>query len=173
VFDLTPAHIHLAVNHLPVVGALLATGTLALAAITQRASMRNLGFALLIFAALTALPAYFSGEGAEEMVEDRPGVTEALIERHEDAAAWALAVTLAAGVVAAAGFLAIRLRQESAVRTLFAVALLSSLVATGLMGQVANLGGQIRHDEIRSQSAADALQHSSDKPEARLQDDDD
>lgn len=153
-FDFTPAHIHLALNHLPVVGVLLATLTLAAAAVARHPATRNLGLALLTFAALSALPAYFSGEGAEEIVEHRPGVSEALIERHEEAAQAALAVTLAAGIVAAAALFSARMRHERALRTLFAVALLSSAVSTGLMARVANLGGQIRHDEIRTVAAS-------------------
>ena len=151
--DLTSAQIHLAVNHLPVFGALLATATLALAAVTRRGRTRNLGFGFLVFAALSTLPAYFSGEGAEEIVEHRPGVSEALIERHEEAADRALAVTLTAGLLAAAALLAVRLRRERTVRILSAIALFASLAATGLMGQAAHLGGQIRHDEIRSKNA--------------------
>jgi hypothetical protein len=46
------------------------------------------------------------------------------------------------------------MRHERALRTLFAVALLSSAVSTGLMARVANLGGQIRHDEIRTVAAS-------------------
>ena len=105
---------------------------------------------------MSGLPAYFSGEGAEDIVENRPGISEALIEHHEDAAAQALAAALAAGLVAAATLLCVRLRQERAVRILFAVALLSSLASTGLMGRVANLGGQIHHDEIRTQEGSGA-----------------
>lgn len=149
-FDLTSAHVHLALNHVPVVGAMLAAAALAVAAIFRRTGARDLGLGLLVFAALSALPAYFSGEGAEEIVEHRPGVSESLIERHEEAAARALAVTLAAGAVAATALLSIRLRRERAVRALFAMALLSALASTGLMARAANLGGQIRHDEIRS-----------------------
>jgi hypothetical protein len=148
-FGLTSAHVHLAVNHLPVFAALLATASLTFAAVVHHASARNLGLGLLLFAALSALPAYFSGEGAEEIVEDRPGVSEAFIERHEEAADRALAVTLAAGVIAGAALVAVRLRREALVRVLFVIALLASLASTGLMAQVAHLGGQIRHDEIR------------------------
>jgi hypothetical protein len=148
---LTPAQIHLAANHLPVFAALFAAATLGLAAATRRASTRNLGLGFLVFAALSTLPAYFSGEGAEEIVEHRPGVSEALIERHEDAAGRALAVTLLGGVIAAGGLLAVRLQRERALRILSAIAFLAALTSTGLMGQAAHLGGQIRHDEIRSQ----------------------
>ncbi len=151
---LTSAQIHLAVNHLPVFAALLATATLGLAAVTRRASTRNLGLWFLMFAALSTLPAYFSGEGAEEIVEHRPGVSEVLIERHEEAADRALALTFIGGVIAASGLIAVRLRREQALRILSALALLAALTSTGLMGQVAHLGGQIRHDEIRPQRAA-------------------
>jgi len=151
---LTSAQIHLAVNHLPVFATLLAAATLGLAAVTRRGGTRNLGLGLLVFAAASTLPAYFSGEGAEKIVENRPGVTEVLIERHEEAANRALAVTLAAGLLAAAALCAVRLQREQAIRMLFAAALLCSLASTGLMGQVAHLGGQIRHDEIRSKGVS-------------------
>lgn len=171
--NLTSAQIHLAVNHLPVFAVLLATATLALAAVTRRASTRNSGLGLLVFAALSTLPAYLSGEGAEEIVEHRPGVSEALIKRHEEAADRALAVTVAAGFLAAAALLAVRLRCERAVRILSAVAWLSSLASTGLIGQVAHLGGQIRHDEIRSQIASREPRRLSHAREGRLRWNDD
>jgi hypothetical protein len=152
-FDLTSAQIHLALNHLPVFAALFGAVVLAFAAATRRTAARDLGLGLMVFAGLSGLPAYFTGEGAEEIVEDRPGVSEPLIERHEDAAGLALGATLAAGAVAAAALLAVRMRREPTVRMLSAVALLGALVSTALMGRAAHLGGQIRHDEIRSASA--------------------
>lgn len=154
--NLTFAQIHLAVNHLPVFALALATTTLAVALVSRRASTRELGLGLLVFAALSALPAYFTGEGAEKIVEHRPGVSETLINRHEEAAERTLAVTLAAGGLAAVTLAVARLRRERASRALFTVVLLAALASTGLMGQVAHLGGQIRHDEIRSPTAAGA-----------------
>lgn len=147
--DFNAAQVHLAVNHLPVFAVLLAGVTLAFAAVTRRAEARNLGLGILVFAAGSALPAQLSGEGAEEIVEDRPGVSEAVIERHEEAAERAFAVTLAAGIAAAAALVALRLRRQPAARLLSALALVGALVATGAMLQAAHLGGQIRHDEIR------------------------
>jgi uncharacterized membrane protein len=157
--DVSSAQIHLALNHLPVVAALLATAALVLGAVFRRASLRNAGCVLLVVASLAALPAYLSGEGAEEIVEQRPGVAESLIERHEDAAAQALAVTLAAGAVAAAALLAVRLRREQAVRVLYALTVVGALASTAAMGRAAHLGGQIRHDEIRPPVAGGASAH--------------
>src|SRR5512144_2399191 len=149
-FDFTSAQIHLALNHLPVFAALLATATLLFAAVTRSTSTRNTGLGVLVFAALAALPVYFTGEGAEEIVEHRPGVTEAIIERHEEAAERALATILVAGAVAAAALMAVRLRKERVARGFFVAALIGALASAGLMGQVAHLGGQIRHDELRA-----------------------
>lgn len=148
--DITnPAQMHLLLTHLPVVGALLAAGTLVIGAATRSASTRRFGLALLLFTGLTAIPTHLTGEGAEEVVEDRPGVSEALIERHEDAAGFALALAVLGGAVAGASLLATRLGRERAGRTLFAMAVSLALVDTGVLGWVAHLGGEIRHDEIR------------------------
>lgn len=143
------AGIHLAVTHLPVVTAMLAATTLALAALRRSPALQRFGLALLLVAGLTTIPAFFTGEGAEEIVEDRPGVSEAVIERHEEAAEVALVLLLAGAASAASALLATRLRRSSAARALFFVALLLSLANTVALGWVAHLGGQIRHDEIR------------------------
>jgi hypothetical protein len=151
--NLTSAQIHLAVNHLPVFAALFATAALAAAALIRRSDLRRLGLGLAVFAGLSVLPVYLSGEGAEETVEHRPGVSETLIERHEDAAGWALGAIVAAGAVAALGLGAVRLGREGAARHLTLLSLLVTLVASAALARTAHLGGQIRHDEIRAAAA--------------------
>ena len=96
----------------------------------------------------------------------------ALIERHEEAADRALAMTLTAGLIAVAALAAVRLRRERAARIFSATALLASLVSSGLMGQVAHLGGQIRHDEIRSQGPSGTSNQPSQTQEGRQRLDD-
>ena len=80
------AQIHLGVNHLPVMGALLGALVLAAGWVLKNGTVRRTGVALLAFSALATLPAYFSGEEAEEVIEHLPGVSEALIHDHEEAA---------------------------------------------------------------------------------------
>jgi hypothetical protein len=70
------AQLHLLTNHLPVVGSLFATLVLLSGLLFKNSSVRRTGLALLAFAALTTLPAYYSGEPAEEKIEDLPGVSE-------------------------------------------------------------------------------------------------
>ena len=148
--SMNAAQLHLALTHLPVVTALIAAATLALGAFARNAATRRFGLALLVVAGLTAIPTQLTGEGAEEVVEDRPGVSEALIERHEDAAGVALALTVLGGAIAAGTLLAGRLGRERTARSLFALALALSLADTAALAWVAHLGGEIRHDEIRS-----------------------
>ena len=148
--SMNAAQIHLALTHLPVVTALLAAATLAIGAVARNAATRRFGLALLIVAGLTAIPTQMSGEGAEEVVEDRPGVSEAMIERHEDAAGVALALTVLGGALAAGTLVAGRLGRQRAAQGLFALALAMSLADTAALAWVAHLGGEIRHDEIRA-----------------------
>lgn len=144
-----PAQLHLALTHLPVVGVLLAAATLALSAVRRSPSTRQFGLVLLLFAGLSAVPTYLTGEGAEEIVEDRRGVSERIIERHEAAADVALGLVLLGGAVAVASLAATARGRRRAAGLLFAVALGLSLVDTVVLTWVAHLGGQIRHDEIR------------------------
>lgn len=170
--SMNAAQIHLALTHLPVVTALLAAVTLAVGALWRHAATRHFGLALLVVAGLTAIPTQMSGEGAEEVVEDRPGVSEAMIDRHEDAAGVALALTVLGGAIAAGTLIAGRLGRQRATQALFAAALAMSLADTAALAWVAHLGGEIRHEEIRAGGAAAAGGESAGAAGAQADDDD-
>jgi hypothetical protein len=155
-FGITAAQVHLAVNHLPVVGVFLAAATMLVGAVARQPHVRRCGLALAVFAAAAVSPAYFSGDGAEEIVEDRPGVSESTIERHEEAAEQAAVITVLAGIGAAAALVAMWRNKQGIARGLFGMTLAVSLVAAVSMARVAHLGGQIRHDEIRPRIASAA-----------------
>jgi hypothetical protein len=102
----------------------------------------------LLIAGLTALPVFLTGEGAEETVENMPGISESLIEEHESMAKYGLFAILAAAVLALISlpnFIAEKFKKGIVVAVLIV-----SFVSTGLMIQTAHLGGQIRHSEIRT-----------------------
>jgi hypothetical protein len=141
-------HIHLAVCHLPVVGLGIAVAGLAVAFWTSDVPLRRWALALTVLVSLSALPASWSGEGAEDLAASLPGTSMDRIEEHEEAAETATALALAAGGAAALGLLASFFREKYA-RALILLALVAGFVATGLLAYAANLGGRIRHTEIR------------------------
>ena len=143
-----PAFIHLMLNHLPVLGTLLATGMLTYGLIRKQEEIIRLSLYLFIGSALAALPVFFSGEGAEEAVEHLPGVAEALIEDHEHLAEVAIWLLEGLGLMAIAGLV---LSFRKRLLPLWCAGLLAALalVTGGVLVQTAHLGGLIRHSEIR------------------------
>ena len=142
------AHLHLMLNHFPVVGNVIVALLLALA-LYRRSD--ELGRASLLLAALVgavSVVVYFTGEPAEELVERLPGVSEAITEQHEEAALVATIVVAALGALSLVALAMHRGRRALSRRTTGA-ALALALVACGVMGYTAFLGGQVRHTEIR------------------------
>jgi uncharacterized membrane protein len=149
------AHIHLLLNHLPVVGTILGVLLLLFALLRKSEELKRVSLGVFVFTALLALPAYFTGEPAEEVVEHLPGVAKSLIEKHENAALFALLMDGGAGVVALAGLILFR-RAERLPGWIVAAALVLSPATSGLMVWTANLGGRIHHTEIRADFKAPA-----------------
>jgi uncharacterized membrane protein len=147
------AHIHLSLNHLPVVGTIFGVLLLLLAMVRKSEELKRVSLGVFVFTALLALPVYFTGEPAEKVVEHLPGVAEPLIERHENAALFVLLMAGGSGAVALAGLILFR-RVEKLPGWIVAATLVLSLATGGLMGWTANLGGQIRHTEIRADFTA-------------------
>ena len=143
------AHLHLILNHVPVLGTLIAVLLLVTALVEKSDDLRRAALALFVGVALLAVPVYMSGEPAEELVERLPGVTDQQLERHEDAALQAL---IAMGVVGclSIGALAVTRRSPRGARSLTLATLVLGIVTSGLMARAALLGGQVRHTEIRA-----------------------
>jgi uncharacterized membrane protein len=142
------AHLHLLLNHLPVVGTLGCVLLLALAAVRKSPELAKVSLGLFVLVAVAGAAAYLTGEPAEEGVEHAAGVSEALIERHEEAAAVALVLLSAVGLLSAGELVAFRRRAVP--RAAVLLTLLLALLPAGAMAYTANLGGQIRHSEIRA-----------------------
>ena len=64
------AHFHLVTNHLPVVGVLFAVLLLLYAAWRKSDEAKTIAFGFSVLVGLLSMPGYFSGEGAEEFIED-------------------------------------------------------------------------------------------------------
>ena len=143
---MTPVHVHLMLNHLPLFATLIAFLLLAFALFRDVEAYKKLAYVILILAGLATPVVFFSGEKSEDSVERIAGVSESAIEEHEEAGEMALAGMCAAGVLA---FLQLSLylfpnfaRIRS--KTVFLI-LAAAAIAFGLVAHAANEGGKIRH----------------------------
>lgn len=135
-------------NHLPVIGTSFGLGLLGWALLRRSEELKKISLGIFIIVALLAIPAYLTSEPAEELVENLPGVSKTSIEQHEEAAQVAFAGVLIVGVSALGGLLFIR-RDKAIPNWLAIIVLVLSLIVFVLMARTANLGGLIRHTEIR------------------------
>jgi hypothetical protein len=143
------AHWHLVLTHVPVVGTLLAFLALAASLVMKDEGAKRLSLGALVVVAFLALPTYFTGEPAEGIVDRLPGVSERVIDEHEDAATLSLVAVEVVGAAALAGLIW-SLRAPRVPAWFVTAVLLLALVSGTLMAWTANLGGQIRHPEIRT-----------------------
>lgn len=141
-------HIHLILNHFPVVGATAAAGLLTLAVLMRRDVLARAGLWALVVSAAVAVPVYLSGDAAEDVVEEL-GVAEAVIEAHEEAALLALVALLVLGAVSVSALWLYRRTRMP--RKLVVGLWVLSLGAGLLVARAANRGGEIRHTEIRGE----------------------
>lgn len=139
------AHLHLILNHLPLFTIPVALIFLVYALWRKDQGLKRFSLIVLILTSLMVLPVYLTGEPAEEVIEHLSGVSEALIEAHEEAAEFSLVVTLAAGVLSLAALFFVNHVKLN--RVLPGAVVLVCLVAIASLGYTANLGGKIRHPE--------------------------
>lgn len=143
--------VHLALTHVPVILSLIGLVMLAIAFLIKNSTVTRTSYILLVLAGIAAIPVFFTGEGAEDAIENLPGVSESVIETHEDVAALAMITISITAFVTLAALIALRWKIAS---RLFSIAvLLTAVVSVALMIQTAHLGGQIRHSEIRGDAA--------------------
>ena len=145
---MNPAHVHFALNHLPVFGTVFCAVLLLAAILRKSAELKKVTLTAFVVVAALAIPVYLTGEPAEEIAEGLPGVSHPTIEQHEEAAVAAFTAMIVVGIASLAGL--ILFRKGKVVPQWFGVmVLLLSLITAGLMARTASLGGEIRHTEIR------------------------
>ncbi|MBL7661724.1 hypothetical protein JNK13_03125 [bacterium] len=155
------AHLHLVLAHLPVI--LIPTGlTIAVVGrFKQNTAVKITGASVLLIAGMLALPVYFSGGEAEEIVERLPGIVEEQIEAHEEIAEVVLILALATAVLALVTLFQIIFAKSTAT-LIFNLLLVVAMLSSGFLAYTSNLGGKIRHSEIDAgRGAATQVGHDS------------
>jgi len=143
------AHFHLVVNHLPIVGVMIGFLVLLAGLIMKKPQIKNTALGIFIFSALTAIVAFLTGEGAEEIVENLPGISETLIHKHEEYAELFLTMIMILGGVSLIT-LFLQYKKLSFYKYGFIAGLLLSVTTIIISKYVGTSGGEITHIEIRS-----------------------
>jgi len=143
------AHVHILLNHIPILGTLFGFILYVIAVARRDEDLKKICWGIFVVVALLAIPTYLTGDPAADIVKDLPGVEKSVIERHDDAATASFVALCVLGAASLGALLWIR--RSKFVPAWASIALLAlSLITTGMMAWTGNLGGQIRHSEIRS-----------------------
>jgi hypothetical protein len=146
------AHLHLMINHLPILGTPLVAALLLWGLIRQSRDVLRTALGAAIIVAALSYPVFLTGEPAEETVEDSAWLQERLVHTHEERAEAGLIAILLTGLLGAAGLWQSRGGRRVPIAPA-GLTLAGLLVSSGLFGWAALAGGMIRHDELRSDSS--------------------
>ena len=142
------AHLHLAVNHLPIIIPIAAVVVLVAGFILKSEVVKRVSYFLFLVAAICTMPAFATGEGAEEVAEGLPGVTEHLIHEHEEKAEGFAILNYLLGLISLVGIWA-SWKQKQFAKWIAIVVFLFAIVVIIKGREVGTSGGEIRHTEIR------------------------
>ncbi len=153
------AHLHLAVNHIPVIGVQFALIALLISYLKKSDDGMRLSFILFIVAGFSVLLPLATGEMAEEVVKDFHKLMgsahvhaggkslEDSVHPHEEAAEVGAFLAILCGLLGAAG-----LYMKDKMRLIALVLIVAGALAMAQLGLVANLGGEIHHQEMKLQN---------------------
>ena len=164
-------HFHLLLNHFPVIGTLMGSCLLLWGIIKKQVHTKNMAAAILGLMAIIAVPVYLTGEPAEEAVENLPGVSEAIMELHEEAAGIAIWLMGITGILALVAVI-LSWKNHLAAGIIFTITFVASVICFAAMARTGYYGGQIRHTET---GAARIMNQQNEKQEgnkAKEKDDD-
>ena len=143
------AHLHMVVNHFPIIGTIFGLGILVTGMILKNNSVKNTAYILFAVAAIFAAFSMGTGEGAEELVEDMPNIGNQIIHEHEEIAEKFAVILYVTGFFGLVSLFTSYKKYRFA--TLFSfITLALAIVAGVLTKSVGTSGGEIRHTEIRT-----------------------
>jgi uncharacterized membrane protein len=153
-------HVHLLLNHFPIIGTLIALGLYLFALIGRSEDLKRASLVIFAGIALLSIPTYMSGNGAEEALRKLPAVSKNAIMAHNNAALVSLIFMELTGMFAWLGLWQSRRFLHARNWTVVTVLLLS-VVTVYFMTLTGNTGGQIRHSEILSAQESTSLANAS------------
>ncbi len=143
------AHIHLVVNHLPIIFPVVGVIVLITGFVFKSNVVKRTAFMIFMLGALTAIFAMKSGEGAEDVVEKINGISKEMIETHEESAEVFAVLAYVLGGLSLIGLWA-NVKQKPFSQISSIIVFVFAIVVLFFAKQAGTTGGEIRHTEIRS-----------------------
>ncbi|SMD42178.1 Uncharacterized membrane protein [Aquiflexum balticum DSM 16537] len=145
---MNPAHLHLIFNHFPIIIPIIGFLVMVIGFAFRSELLKRAALGLFIFGSILTLPAFGTGEDAEEVIENLPGIEEKYIEIHEEAAETFAYLSYGLGVLSLIGFWA-NWKEKSMANFLSLFVLLFAVVVLFFAKEAGTTGGEISHPEIR------------------------
>jgi uncharacterized membrane protein len=149
-------HLHLLLNHFPIIGSIIGLGLFIASFFGKNEDLRRSSYIVFAGIALITIPAFLSGFGAQQMLKG-PGISDALVRRHESSALLSMWFVEIVGAFALIGLWQ---SQETGHPKHWNVTamLIFSVLAVSLIARTGYTAGDIRHSEIRPGGAATATE---------------
>lgn len=144
----TVAHLHLLLNHIPILGPIFVTILFLIALFYRNVFMQKVSLWFLVGIALFTAATYLTGAKAVLAVQGLPGISQQMILSHELFAKYGLGVMFVTGIIALGGALFYSRKPEIS-KSFLMVILVILLLNCALFAYIGFLGGQIHHQEIR------------------------
>lgn len=139
-------HVHLVINHFPVILTVVAVGAVILGLIMRRTMIWIFAAVCLTLGGVSVGPVFISGKQASEVIEELPNPPREVIHEHEESSEVALFVVLGAGVIGAIAWWQLaRAKAEPPRRWVRGAVTIAALAAAGTSGYAALQGGMIYH----------------------------
>jgi uncharacterized membrane protein len=141
------SHFHLIFSHVPLIGAAFTILLIIFALVKKSKDLKLTSLWFAVITGIAALLAYFTGDGAENVVKTIAGISGDLIETHEH---WGLFYLIAIMLIAAIAFAGIFLSRASAkaLQKFVILVLILNIMAMYLAAETGITGGKIRHTEM-------------------------
>ncbi len=144
-------HLHLLLNHLPIITPIIGLLVLILGFFFKSTIIKRTALFIFILGSLFTFPAFNTGEGAEEGVENISGISEDLIKIHEEHAETFSVFAYLLGAFSTLGIW-ISWKQKTYTDAFNYLVIAFSLVTLYFGAKTGTSGGEIRHTEIRTKS---------------------
>jgi hypothetical protein len=147
--NLNGAHLHLLINHIPVLGAPFGVALLLASLWRMNVTLQRTGLVVLVLTGLAAWGADLTGDPAKGVLRQQMAAEypKSAVHEHEQAADYGLATSAILAVISLGVLWYSRRRPLK--RGLVIGVIVAGLFVTSVLTRVAYLGGEVRHVEIR------------------------